>query len=88
MNSMFYQKKEKQFKYAIKKKKGGGGAASFIIGAVFLGVGLISYPSVTFASEATDINQSSEIQSSLNNSILKESNLEKNKILMCRKIVL
>lgn len=41
---MFYQKKEKQFKYAIKKKKGGGGAASFIIGAVFLGIGLISYP--------------------------------------------
>ncbi|WP_274543598.1 Rib/alpha-like domain-containing protein, partial [Enterococcus sp. ARL09-542] len=73
---MFYQKTEKQFKYAIKKKKGGGGAASFIIGAIFLGIGLISYPTVSFASETTEINQSSEIQSSLTNSGLKESNSE------------
>ncbi|MFB5319434.1 Rib/alpha-like domain-containing protein [Enterococcus avium] len=73
---MFNQKKEKQFKYAIKKKKGGGGAASFVIGAVFLGIGLISYPTLSFASETTEINQSSEIQSSLTNSVLKESNSE------------
>ncbi|WP_317986474.1 Rib/alpha-like domain-containing protein [Enterococcus faecium] len=73
---MFYQRSEKKFKYAIKKKKGGGGAASFIIGAMFLGIGLISCPTVSFASETTEINQSTEIQSTLNNSILKESNSE------------
>lgn len=62
---MFYQKKEKQFKYAIKKKKGGGGAASFIIGAVFLGIGLVFSPSVSFADEVADLNSSNPIQSNL-----------------------
>ncbi|WP_430605916.1 Rib/alpha-like domain-containing protein [Enterococcus sp. AZ037] len=75
---MFYQKKEKQFKYAIKKKKGGGGAASFIIGAVFLGIGLISYPSVTFADEATELNSSNQIQSNLDKSDSEEINSEEN----------
>ncbi|WHK64261.1 Rib/alpha-like domain-containing protein [Enterococcus faecalis] len=75
---MFYQKKEKQFKYAIKKKKGGGGAASFIIGAVFLGIGLISYPSVTFADEATELNSSNQIQSNLVKSDSEEINSEEN----------
>lgn len=44
---MFYQKKEKQFKYAIKKKKGGGGAASFIIGCIIFGS--ITFGSTTLA---------------------------------------
>ncbi|WP_458250316.1 Rib/alpha-like domain-containing protein, partial [Enterococcus gallinarum] len=43
---------------------------------MFLGIGLISCPTVSFASETTEINQSTEIQSTLNNSILKESNSE------------
>ena len=75
---MFYQKKERQFKYAIKKKKGGGGAASFIIGAVFLGIGLISYPSVSFAAEATELNSSNQIQSNLVKSDSEKINSEEN----------
>ncbi|MEQ3458893.1 lectin-like domain-containing protein, partial [Enterococcus cecorum] len=58
---MFYQKKEKQFKYAIKKKKGGGGAASFIIGCIIFGSITFGSTTLAYAEESQSLTKQNEV---------------------------